>query len=115
LAAAKLADQNQTDSGNPRRTGGRIHALLGLTDEQATKLQATHSRFAQQRREDVARRRAIVEALWGQLRPGIAANADSVRKLLDAREQNRDAFARLQRDEENAMAGYLTAVQGSRY
>jgi len=115
LAAPTLAAQNPPDSGNARRTGGRMRALLGLTDEQATKLQATHSRFAQQRREDVARRRAIVEALRGQLRPGIAANADSVRKLLDARDQNRDAFARLHRDEENEMAGYLTPVQRARY
>jgi hypothetical protein len=126
FAAPTLAAQNPADSGNARhhvrsyaegrqRGGARMRAMLGLTDEQATKLQATESRFAQQRRDNLVRRRAIAESLRDQLRPGIAANADSVRKLLDAGDQNRDGFVRLVRDEEKEMAGYLTPVQRARY
>ena len=51
----------------------------------------------------------------GQLQPGIAANADSVRRLMDARDQNRAALAQLERDEEKEMAAYLTPVQRARY
>ena len=87
---------------------------LGLTDDQAAKLHATHERFEPQRRKIMERGRAIHEALRGQLQPGVAANADSVTKLLDARQQNRAALMQLGREADKELAGYLTPVQRAR-
>jgi len=114
-----LAGQNPADTGSAGR-GGRqrreawVREALGLTTDQAAKLDATRARFAPQRRAVMERRRAIMRGLRGQLQPGIAANADSVRKLLDARDQNRGSFVQLQRDEEKEMTGYLSPVQRAR-
>ena len=55
------------------------------------------------------------EALRGQLRPGVAANSDSVRRLMDARDRNRAALAEIDRNENREAAGYLTPVQQARY
>jgi len=117
LAPSLLAAQNPPDSGGGRgrqRREAWVREALGLTNDQATKLEATRARFAPQRRAIMERQRAIRRGLRGQLRPGIAANADSVRKLLDARDQNRGALAQLQRDEEKEIAGYLSPVQRAR-
>src|SRR6266496_3627192 len=58
---------------------------------------------------------AVNEALRGQLQPGVAANGDSVRRLMDAREHNRTVLAQLDRDEDKEIAGYLSPVQHARY
>jgi len=119
LAPSLLAAQTPSDTGGAARDGRQrreawVGRALGLSADQAAKLEATRARFAPQRRALMARRRAIFEGFRGQLQPGIAANADSVRKLLDARDQNRGAFAQLQRDEEKEIAGYLSPVQRAR-
>jgi hypothetical protein len=116
LTPSLLAGQNPADtgSGGRHRREAWVREALGLTTDQAAKLDATRARFAPQRRAVMERRRAIVRGLRGQLQPGIAANADSVRKLLDARDQNRGALAQLQRDEEKEIAGYLSPVQRAR-
>ena len=61
------------------------------------------------------RQRAVQDAIRGQLQPGVAANADSLRRLMDARDQNRTALAQLDREEDKEMAGYLSPVQRARY
>jgi Spy/CpxP family protein refolding chaperone len=117
LTPSLLVAQNPSDTGNSdgrQRREAWVRGALSLTTDQAAKLEATRARFAPQRRAVMERRRAIVQGLRGQLQPGIAANADSVRKLLDARDQNRSALAQLQRDEEKEMAGYLSPVQRAR-
>ena len=116
LTPSLLAGQNPADtgSGGRQRREAWVREALGLTTDQAAKLDATRARFAPQRRAVMDRRRAIVQGLRGQLQPGIAANADSVRKLLEARDQNRSALVQLQRDEEKEIAGYLTPVQRAR-
>jgi hypothetical protein len=63
----------------------------------------------------MVRQRAVLQGLRGQLQPGVAADADSVRRLLDAREQNRDAAMQLDRDEDKEMTAYLSPVQRARY
>jgi len=92
-----------------------VRTQLGLTPDQATKLQATEDRFAAQRRDIAQRQRGVQEALRGQLQPGVAANADSVRRLVDARDQNRATLAQIDRDEDQEIAGYLSPVQRARY
>ncbi len=115
-AASGLAAQTPADSGPAARLHkpARWREALGLSDEQAGKLKATQQRFGDQRRTILERQRALSVALRGQLRPGVAANVDSLRKLLDVREQNESALAQLWRDENREMAGYLSPLQRAR-
>jgi hypothetical protein len=89
----------------------RARERLRLTDEQTTRLRETSRLFGGRRREIESRGRAIREALAGQLRPGIAANRDSVAKLTDAAMDLRIAYAQTFRDELRATAEFLDPVQ----
>ena len=119
IVAPALAAQGKSPADTGRaammqRMEAHVKKELGLTDDQAAKLRATHERFEPQRRKLMERQRAIHEALRGQLQPGVAANADSVSKLLDARQQTRAALVQLGRDGDRELAGYLTPVQRAR-
>jgi Spy/CpxP family protein refolding chaperone len=98
-----------------QRWSARVRQDLKLSDDQATKLQATEQKFMQQRAELAERQRAVHDALRAQLQPGVAANSDSVRKLMDARDRNRAALPEIDRNESQEMSGYLTPVQLARY
>lgn len=118
-AAPALAAQGRspTDTGRANRMRQwqeRIRTEMGLTDDQAAKLRATQERFGPQRREAMQRARAIHKGLRGQMQPGVAANSDSVRKLLDARSQVRATLAQIDQAEDRELAGYLTPVQRAR-
>ena len=125
VTASAVAAQTPADTGRAarwrqhreefrHRRVARLREKLGLTDKQVTKLQATEQRFGEQRHAILERQRGLAEALRGQLRPGVAANADSLRKLLDAREQNDGALAQVRRDESREMATYLSPLQRAR-
>ena len=62
--------------------------------------------------EDERRYRA---ALAGQLRPGVAANQDSVARLMDAILEVRSRYVESYRDEMKEMAAYLTPSQRAQY
>lgn len=109
VQAARLRQQIR------QRWNAQVRRQLDLTDDQAAKLQATEDRFLTRRRVIALRQRAVMEALRDQLRPGAAANSDSVRKLMDAREENRAGIAQIERDEGKDMAAYLSPVQLARY
>ncbi|HEU5262718.1 MAG TPA: hypothetical protein VFU41_14965 [Gemmatimonadales bacterium] len=98
-----------------QRWNARVRRDLDLSPDQAVKLQATEDRFVGRRRELAERQRAVNDGLRGQLRPGIAADPDSVRRLMDARERNRAMVAQLDREEEKEIGGYLNPVQHARY
>jgi Spy/CpxP family protein refolding chaperone len=93
----------------------RVRQDLNLSNDQAAKLEDTEGRFMQRRREIGERQRAINRELREQLQPGVAANADSVRKLMEERERNRRALVELEQDENKEIAGYLSPVQQARY
>jgi len=125
-AAAALRAQSPPDTSDAaeaqqlrqeirQRWNARVRRDLDLSNDQAAKLEATEGRFVERRRELAERQRAVNEALRGQLRPGIAANPDSVRRLMDARERNRATLAQLDREEEKEISGYLNPVQHARY
>jgi len=97
------------------RWNARVRQDLSLSDDQAAKLQGTEQKFMQQRVDLARRQRAINEALRGQLQPGVAANSDSVRKLMEARDRNRATLAEVERNENREVSGYLTPVQQARY
>jgi Spy/CpxP family protein refolding chaperone len=118
-AAPALVAQgkNPADTGRAarmQRWQGQMRMQLGLTDDQAAKLRATREKFMPQRRDIMQRERAVHEGLRGQLQPGVAANSDSVRKLLDAHMQVRVALAQLDRDQDRELAAFLTPVQRAR-
>src|SRR5437667_8219219 len=126
LALPALEAQTPSDTGGDaeaeqlrqqirQRWNARVRQDLNLSDDQAAKLQGTEQKFTQQRVDLAQRQRAINEGLRGQLRPGVAANSDSVRKLMDARDRNRAALAEIDRNENREVAGYLTPVQHARY
>ncbi len=118
--AAQRADtssQRRSDSLRHRieeRFASRVQEELGLNSEQTTRLRATSQTFGTRRRELRDRERQIKEALSQQLRPGVAANNDSVVKLTDALLQLKLAAAQAARDEMKEVAGYLNPVQRAR-
>jgi len=98
-----------------QRWNVQVRRQLNLTDDQAAKLHATEDRFFRRRQEIQRRQRAVLQGLRSQLQPGVDADADSVRTLMDAREQNRAAIAQLDREEDRETTAYLSPVQRARY
>jgi Spy/CpxP family protein refolding chaperone len=92
------------------RFAQRVQEQLALSDEQAAKLRATSQEYGERRRKLEARERDLRVALTGQLRPGVAANEDSVARLTKALVDLRVDYANTWRDEMNALS-YLTPVQ----
>jgi hypothetical protein len=97
------------------RFATRVQEELKLSPDQTTKLRATQERFGTRRRalreQQMQRRRA----LEGQMQPGVAANSDSVRKLMDGIQAGRAEMVRIEQDENQEMSGYLTPVQRARF
>lgn len=98
-----------------RRFGQVVQQRLGLTGDQNAKLRATEERFRARRRTILQRQLALRFALDGQMRPGQAADADSVRRLMDGIQGNRVELLQLEQDQDREMAGYLTPVQRAQY
>lgn len=96
------------------RVARRVQDELRLDDQQMRRLRTTVATFGGARRELESRQRSLREALAGQLRPGVAADPDSVahlmRDLLDARVQVAESY----RAEQAEMASYLDPVQRAR-
>ena len=83
----------------------------GLTPEQDQRFRAVVQRSFEQRRQLEQRERALWRSLEGQMRPGVAANADSVSRALDGLlevQQNRLDRARADQRE---YATFLSPVQ----
>jgi Spy/CpxP family protein refolding chaperone len=97
-----------------KRMEARLKQDLNLTDDQVTKLRATREKFMTQRRDLMKRGRDVRDGLRSQLQPGVAANADSVKKLLDLRQQLYGSRAQLARDMDRELATYLNPVQRAR-
>jgi hypothetical protein len=89
----------------------RAQEKLGLTSDQTTKLRATSRQFSARRSDLRSREDRLRDALASQLRPGVAANQDSVAKLTDAMIELRTAHAQLSREEIKEQSRYLNAVQ----
>ncbi len=125
LTPLSAATGQQADSAGPRadslrhrieeRFAARAQAELGLTNEQTAKLRASSQQFGTRRREFHAREHLLRDALAAQLRPGVAANQDSVGKLTDAMIDLRVASAQASRDEMKELSKYLNPVQRARF
>jgi len=129
LLAPSLAAQQrdsmraQTDTAEAGRLRAQIESTftrrvqqdLNLSPDQATKLRATQERFGTRRREVMQQQLARRQALANQMQPGIAANSDSVRKLMDGIQTGRADMLKIEQDQDREMAGYLSPVQRARY
>jgi hypothetical protein len=119
MAGAQRADTSSVRADSLRhrieeRFAERAQQELGLTNDQTAKLRATSQQFGTQRRDLRTRGERLREALSAQLKPGIAANQDSVAKLTDAMLELRMAEAQASRDEVKQQSKYLNPVQRAR-
>jgi Spy/CpxP family protein refolding chaperone len=94
-----------------QRFAAQMRDQLQLTSEQETKVRGSMSGYAERRRVLETEQRDMREALNGQLRPGIAANGDSVTKLVDGISAGRVAYARLVQEEMRELSTVLSPVQ----
>ncbi|HEV8400534.1 MAG TPA: Spy/CpxP family protein refolding chaperone [Gemmatimonadales bacterium] len=97
------------------RFSQRVQEELRLTPDQSAKLRASQEKFGGQRRTLVRQQMERRRALDDQMQPGVAANADSVKRLMDANQNARAQMLKLEQDEDREMATYLTPVQRARY
>src|SRR5437867_2614413 len=98
-----------------KRFGERVQQELKLTPDQAAQLRASQERFGALRRDVIRQQFERRRALDDQMRPGVAANADSVRMLMDGMRAGREQMLKIERDEDREMGGYLNPVQRARY
>jgi Spy/CpxP family protein refolding chaperone len=91
-----------------QRFAARLKEELALTDEQDVKVRAVMGTYADRRRVLEGQER---QALTQQLRPGVAANADSVGQLVDAISAGRTSYAQLVQAEMKELATVLTPIQ----
>jgi Spy/CpxP family protein refolding chaperone len=97
------------------RFSARVQEELGLTNDQAAKMRVTAATYFAKRRSLEQDERRFRQALAGQLRPGVAADQDSVSKLLEGMLQVRERYLQTFRDELKDMSGYLSPVQRAQY
>jgi LTXXQ motif family protein len=124
-SAALLAGQEPTDADSPRaaqlrqqiedRFAARAQEELGLSDEQFQHLRTTTAQFGAQRRNVEQTERRLRQAMAFQLRPGVAANQDSVAHLTDAMLTAKAAYVQTYRDEMHALAAFLDPVQRAQF
>ena len=93
------------------RFAARLKQELALTDEQDVKVRAVMGAYADRRRALEAQERALRQALTQQLRPGVAADADSVGKLVDVISAGRTSYAQLVQAEMKELGTVLTPIQ----
>ena len=115
LLARDSAVRDQLQQEIERRFGAVVQRQLGLTDDQAGKLRATEERFRPRRRAIMREQLLLRMGLQDQMRPGEAANSDSVRRLMDGMQANRSALLQIEQEQDREMSGYLTPVQRARY
>jgi hypothetical protein len=97
-----------------QRWNEHIRSTLGLSDDQAKKLQETEERFEGQRQPIRTRQREINQQLNAELASG-TPNQDRVKQLINERQDNQLKLQQFNRDEAREMQGYLTPVQHARY
>ncbi len=98
-----------------QRFMARATEELALDAEQAERLRSTVTHFAIERRQLEQREREVKQGLRGQLRPGVAANQDSLVVLLDALTETRAAYIQSFKEELAEMATFLDPLQRAQY
>ncbi len=86
-------------------------AQSGLTDEQTDRFREVIERSFRERRAIETRQRRLTQALEGQLRPGVAANEDSVVALLGELTRSRQDLVDLANRDLETFASFLDPIQ----
>jgi hypothetical protein len=97
-----------------QRFGQRVQTELGLTDQQMDRLRAAERNTRDRHQALADREQDLRRAVGEQLKPGVAANADSLSRLLDAIAQNHVSRAQEEQQEMRDLAQFLTPVQRAR-
>lgn len=84
---------------------------VGLDDEQFARFEETARQSMQRRMEALQRERQLWMALQGQMRPGVAADADSLRTMMAALIDIQQARVDRAREEMTIYGEFLTPVQ----
>lgn len=117
LAAAPLAAQDEPPMvENLRRQVMErfvesFRNQAGLTPEQDERFRGIVGRSFEQRRRLEQQERALWRSLEGQMRPGVAANADSVARMLDGLFTLQQAKLDQAKAEQREYAAFLTPIQ----
>jgi hypothetical protein len=93
----------------------RVQQDLKLSTDQTAKLRTTQERFGTRRRALMRQQMERRRALEGQMQPGVAANADSVNKLMEGIRSGQGEMVRIAQEEDRELSGYLTPVQRARF
>ena len=115
MQRSDTAEAEQLRTRIEERFNQRVTQDLRLSQDQATKLRSSQERFGGRRRQVMQLQMQRRRALEDQMQPGVAANSDSVRKLLDGVQTGRAEMLRIDQDENQEMSGYLSPVQRARY
>jgi len=94
---------------------GRLRQDLGLNEDQALKVSAVLTDWGGKRRDLEMQERGLRQALDGQLRPGVAADRDSLTRIVDGLLQNRVDYAQSFQGEMRDLTPLLTPVQRAQY
>lgn len=97
------------------RFAERVRANLGLNDDQVKKLRATNEKYGPRRRQLIREWLGYELALRRQMRPGVAANSDSVRIYMDGQQRVRAQQLALDQDVDRELRAFLTPVQHAQY
>jgi hypothetical protein len=88
-----------------------VRVQAGLSDEQIERVREVARQSFEERQVLAERERETWRALEGQMRPGVAADADSLEALLDRLLVIQDERVVQARREQATYAGFLTPVQ----
>jgi hypothetical protein len=97
-----------------QRFAQRVKVELGLSDQQLDRLRVAVRADRDRRLHIQDRERDLLRAMGEQMRPGVAANQDSLARLQDALAQNHVARAQLEQQEQRELSQFLTPVQRTR-
>lgn len=97
------------------RFAAQVRSELLLNDDQMVRVRRVLSASAERLRGLESQDRALQQALREQLRPGVAAQADSVTRLLDRLGTVRVEVAQVAREEIRELGAVLTPVQQAQY
>ncbi len=103
--------QGQLQQQVVQRLMQNFRAQAGLADQEYEQFREVITRSFTQRTEIQLRERSLWVALDDQMRPGVAADTDSLSKIMDSLIDVQSELVELQRRDQQEYAEFLTPVQ----
>lgn len=103
--------QRQLQQQVVQRLMQNFRAQAGLTDQEYERFREVITSSFTRRTEIQLRERSLWAALDDQMRPGVAADADSLIRVMDSLIDVQSELVELQRQDQEQYAGFLTPVQ----